>query len=42
MATNKPINPKNMSEMAYHSLEGIEILIQIFNNNIDKEYHLMY
>jgi hypothetical protein len=42
MATNKPINPKNMSEMAYHSLEGIEILIQIFNNNINKEYHLMY
>jgi hypothetical protein len=42
VAIKKPIDPKKLDEIAYMSLEGIDIMTTILNKFLDSNYHLMY
>lgn len=42
LGTNEPINPKKLEDMAYISIYGIDILINIINKFIDTHHHIIY
>ena len=42
LGTNEPTNPKKLEDIAYISIYGIDILINILNKFIDTHHHIIY
>jgi hypothetical protein len=42
LGTNKPVNYKNLNEMAYVAIYGLDVLTYIFNKFIDDDHHIIY